>query len=1463
MANLENLNFEVILKDDTFKKQIAQVQAMADKFNISMSAALSLSGVKGGAANVREVVKALNEATAAQKNLNAAIKASPAEKITIRHRYAVAATNQKMVDTARLLRTIGTLTGGAFSIYGIRRFLSSLIDITGQFEVQKMALRTILQDIDAADKIFQDLYRFSSDSTYRFSELAKYSKQLAAFNIGKGNLLETTKMLGDVASGVGVSMDRLILAYGHVKSSGFLRGIQLRSFSQNGVPILDELAKMFTEIEGKAVSLGEVFDKMTKREIPFEMVEQAFKNMTSEGGKFYQMQEVLSKTLAGQMNILKGRWENLMYAIGQSQEGLLKGTVSSISNLISNYEEFGRAVKEVAVAFGIYKATQIGILAVTDATALANLRLVKTFKALSLSNPYTIIAAAIAAAAYAIYKIETALTDVEKIQKTVNKSVDDFNSTTKAEIGELDALYAKLNLAQEGTEEYDSAKRAIQGRFGTYIDQLRNEGVAIDNLAANYHNLADKIRDANKERFLESSMSDLGKTWGDIQNDINSEFNNIVAGIEGELGRALSELEKQALERTVTGNIAQGTEETVAAIVAGIYGALDEGAGEKKVRNSGVWGQAHVVSQEEVPNYQSRLQALSSRYTVAAKEYADSVTELNDAFETLNRSIVTNNNAQEENIYKISSIVQGIKTLDSEIEKIRSKAKNGSITETEKTNLEELVKDREEQAKLYKSIMGVDYDKENKSGSKSIEKSVRDEIRALNKQATLIQKYKDTYDTLLPYMGENTPSALESLFGRKFDDTDFDSQLDRLIVKLAALGEEGQQAADSLRATLGKDEASELKKALEAQDKAAEMLSAYLEKDFGIEGEGIAAKISKMLTDLANKNRKSGQELEKFVKELDKGALAKKLQIIAENFEGPTDAEGQKVRERYAERYWKKYREEQIKAWKEKMKLEQQANEKLTNEQIVGQADDLFKQLTGGIDLTNWNDKTLTQLRDIRIALLSLEVPEEILALMDDDTAKRFEEAFILLKNGELSKADKVISERSLKSAQRLLNIFNGIGQAIASMGDQLDNDVMVGVGNILSVAEEVTSVITENESLMREIVNSSEKVEGEIDNIAKSSDWITMVIKLALIVVKQFVDYFAQAKEEARRLNEALIESRDIMFHQNMESSVDGIFGKNFLQQLRNVRQELKRLNLEMGGTMGKSAGEWQTFTRKPGLFNLGRQTMSLMDASSQLGLPVFDAYGNINAELLKLIQSTYKLDEYSANTIQHLLEQSEQYAEVLKTVEEMMDTVFGDIASSAADSIVDEWVAAGDAALDYADILDAVANSYSKLLIQSAIVDEILNEDEIKRVMAMFVGGNYEGAMAAIAGDMEQIAALEPVFQSILEAFDPYFNKSSESTLANGIKGITEDTANLLASYLNAIRADVSFLRAMAQQGWANVESITASLAVLPSLADYMMRIEAHNANTAENTQQILGELRGVIINEGSGRGFRSYPA
>lgn len=389
MAEIDNLNFKVLLDYTQFDLQARRIETLAKQLNTNVSKVLDLrnkavavqkaenaqtqvaiDGKKEFEAAQRRIAENLKrEAELAQragqtqveweqrkkelaerdienkKKMNDLVKQGTAnqQKQTEEvKRTATAAINYRSV-----LSTISQLTGIYFGLSTIRRFVSSMIEITGEFQSQKVAMATILRDSEQAERVFQQLYEFSSESVYRFSELTKYAKQLAAFQIGGDDLLDQTKMLGDVAAGLGISMDRLILAYGHVKSSGFLRGIQLRSLTQNGVPILQHLSDILTEIEGKTVSIGDVYDRMAKRQITFEMVEEAFHRMTEAGGQFYEMQAKQAETLKGQINILKGRWENLKYAMGEQTSGFTMSIVRGISESISSLDKFKETLRTV------------------------------------------------------------------------------------------------------------------------------------------------------------------------------------------------------------------------------------------------------------------------------------------------------------------------------------------------------------------------------------------------------------------------------------------------------------------------------------------------------------------------------------------------------------------------------------------------------------------------------------------------------------------------------------------------------------------------------------------------------------------------------------------------------------------------------------------------------------------------------------------------------------------------------------------------------------------------------------------------------------------------------------------------------------------------------------------------------------------------------------------------------------
>ena len=292
------------------------------------------------------------------------------EKETAKNANAAkgAAVHQKRLNdqfkvTSRLGREVKNALIGIFSVHEASKLVSSLVRVTGEFELQKTTLAAMLGDLNEAEQIITRIQGLAVESPFQFKELTTYAKQLSAFSVPAEELYETTKMLADVSAGLGVGMDRIVLAYGQVRSAAFLRGQEVRQFTEAGIPILDELAKQFTELEGRAVSTGEVFDKISARLVPFEMVAKVFKDMTSEGGKFYNMQEVQAETLRGKISNLKDAYEVMLNEIGSQKSGAIKDMVDTLREIMNNWELVGNAIKTVVATLIAYKTTVAAVVA--------------------------------------------------------------------------------------------------------------------------------------------------------------------------------------------------------------------------------------------------------------------------------------------------------------------------------------------------------------------------------------------------------------------------------------------------------------------------------------------------------------------------------------------------------------------------------------------------------------------------------------------------------------------------------------------------------------------------------------------------------------------------------------------------------------------------------------------------------------------------------------------------------------------------------------------------------------------------------------------------------------------------------------------------------------------------------------------------------------------------------------------
>lgn len=254
----------------------------------------------------------------------------------------------------------------AFSVGSVKNFVEQIASVRGQFELSERSLEAILQNKPKADEIFNKTVELAVKSPFRIKDLVDYTRQLSAYRIESDKLYDTTKRLADVSAGLGVDMGRLILAYGQVKAAAYLRGSEVRQFTEAGINMYGELQQYFKEVKGEAYTTAQIVDMISKRKVTFEDVEAIFQRMTDKGGTFYNMQEIQAETLQGKISNLKDAFDVMLNDIGKANEGTMKGMVSWGTSLLDNWKtlaEIGKALIPILIAIkanSMFTKTSLG-----------------------------------------------------------------------------------------------------------------------------------------------------------------------------------------------------------------------------------------------------------------------------------------------------------------------------------------------------------------------------------------------------------------------------------------------------------------------------------------------------------------------------------------------------------------------------------------------------------------------------------------------------------------------------------------------------------------------------------------------------------------------------------------------------------------------------------------------------------------------------------------------------------------------------------------------------------------------------------------------------------------------------------------------------------------------------------------------------------------------------------------------
>lgn len=522
--------------------------------------AKSLNDLQAAYKNLKTVMNTLNPNSEQWRQMNTVLKETQNNIDKIR---------QKMGEYKKSLSGMASITSqmrntlaATFSVSAISGYIQKMIETRAQFELQNTALRAIIQNKREADQIFSQVQQMALQSPFTILQMNTYVKGLAAYQIEASKLVGTTKMLADVSAGLGVSMERLTLAYGQVKGANYLRASELRQFTEAGLNMAGELAKYYSEVEGKMVSVGDVMDRISKRMVRFEDVEVIFNRITSAGGMFYDMQKKQSETLWGQMQRISDALSMMMNEMGQSNQTAISIFLNLIRSLISHWRQLLSVIITVGAAFTTWyigakvipwitasvKTLSLAIAAMSTNTT----RAAAAQKLLGATNPYTALATAAAALIAVLWQALTA-------QDALQESLQRVGEESTADMYNLISKYKELaDTVRDGTISYDERKKALDDLHNTYKDILPAEMLQIENIRAmadGYKEATDAIRiysaEEARHRAEDVIAEDQNKRWAELIENMQN------AGIVENMRHAIPQLAdaSDAEIRGIIGNI--------------------------------------------------------------------------------------------------------------------------------------------------------------------------------------------------------------------------------------------------------------------------------------------------------------------------------------------------------------------------------------------------------------------------------------------------------------------------------------------------------------------------------------------------------------------------------------------------------------------------------------------------------------------------------------------------------------------------------------------------------------------------------------------------------------------------------------------------------------------------------------------------------------------------------------------
>lgn len=186
-------------------------------------------------------------------------------------------------------------------------------DYNDKMEQNMASFETLLGSTDKAKTHLADLTKFAANTPFEIPDLANASKMMLGFGIESKDIMKNMQMLGDASLGNKEKFKSMTYAFSQIQAAGKATMGDIAQLINAGFNPLGIISKK----TGK--SMGDLRKAVENGSMSAEMISEAFRIATSEGGRFFGGMEKQSKTFSGMLSTLS---DNVNMLLGSAMKPL-------------------------------------------------------------------------------------------------------------------------------------------------------------------------------------------------------------------------------------------------------------------------------------------------------------------------------------------------------------------------------------------------------------------------------------------------------------------------------------------------------------------------------------------------------------------------------------------------------------------------------------------------------------------------------------------------------------------------------------------------------------------------------------------------------------------------------------------------------------------------------------------------------------------------------------------------------------------------------------------------------------------------------------------------------------------------------------------------------------------------------------------------------------------------------------